>query len=95
MHTDSSVVLFLNREYAGNIEIVDAGVAEIVSVMEDFFENDKGTSYIFTSDHGMTNWGEVIFMYLSTFNLNYCTLLSIQGQSPPAREQYPVSLLPM
>uniref|UniRef100_A0A3B3S1F9 GPI ethanolamine phosphate transferase 1 n=1 Tax=Paramormyrops kingsleyae TaxID=1676925 RepID=A0A3B3S1F9_9TELE len=47
----------MSREYAENIEIVDAGVAEIVSVMEDFFENDKGTSYIFTSDHGMTNWG--------------------------------------
>lgn len=47
------------REYLDNIGLVDRGVAEIVSVLEEFFGNDGRTAYVFTSDHGMTNWGKV------------------------------------
>uniref|UniRef100_A0A8C9TYJ7 GPI ethanolamine phosphate transferase 1 n=1 Tax=Scleropages formosus TaxID=113540 RepID=A0A8C9TYJ7_SCLFO len=45
------------NEYLKNVEIVDTGVEEVVSIVEDFFDNDGKTAYIFTSDHGMTNWG--------------------------------------
>lgn len=38
--------------------LVDTGVSEIVSLVEDFFGNDGQTAFIFTSDHGMTDWGE-------------------------------------
>lgn len=41
---------------------MDSGVAEVVSIMEDFFDHDGRTAYVFTSDHGMTNWGEIIFL---------------------------------
>ncbi|XP_046690011.1 GPI ethanolamine phosphate transferase 1 isoform X2 [Silurus meridionalis] len=47
----------MSKEYLENIELVDNGVAEIVSVFEEFFENDGRTAYVFTADHGMTNWG--------------------------------------
>uniref|UniRef100_A0A8C1IV32 GPI ethanolamine phosphate transferase 1 n=1 Tax=Cyprinus carpio TaxID=7962 RepID=A0A8C1IV32_CYPCA len=45
------------REYLENIDLVDAGVAEIVTMMDDFYGHDRKTAYVFTSDHGMTNWG--------------------------------------
>ncbi|KAF3703485.1 GPI ethanolamine phosphate transferase 1 [Channa argus] len=44
-------------EYLDNIGLVDSGVAELVSIVEDFFGYDGRTAYVFTSDHGMTNWG--------------------------------------
>uniref|UniRef100_A0A3Q1FGG0 GPI ethanolamine phosphate transferase 1 n=1 Tax=Acanthochromis polyacanthus TaxID=80966 RepID=A0A3Q1FGG0_9TELE len=47
----------MSQEYLDNIALVDAGVAELVSMVEDFFGNDGRTAYVFTADHGMTNWG--------------------------------------
>ncbi|CAL9697875.1 unnamed protein product [Knipowitschia caucasica] len=47
----------MSQEYLNNIGLVDAGVAELVSMVEDFFGHDGKTAYVFTSDHGMTNWG--------------------------------------
>uniref|UniRef100_A0AAY4A8Y0 GPI ethanolamine phosphate transferase 1 n=1 Tax=Denticeps clupeoides TaxID=299321 RepID=A0AAY4A8Y0_9TELE len=47
----------LSAEYMDNIGLVDAGIAEIVSIVEEFFGHDDSTAYIFTSDHGMTSWG--------------------------------------
>lgn len=50
---------FCYRECLENIGLVDAGVAEIVTVIDDFFGHDEKTAYVFTSDHGMTNWGKM------------------------------------
>ncbi|KAL2085921.1 hypothetical protein ACEWY4_019241 [Coilia grayii] len=47
----------MSKEYLENIVLVDTGVSEIVSLVEDFFGNDGQTAFIFTSDHGMTDWG--------------------------------------
>ncbi|MEQ2298982.1 hypothetical protein AMECASPLE_010764 [Ameca splendens] len=47
----------MSQEYLDNIALVDTGVAEVVSLIEDFFGYDGRTAYVFTSDHGMTNWG--------------------------------------
>ncbi|XP_028288277.1 GPI ethanolamine phosphate transferase 1 [Parambassis ranga] len=47
----------MSQEYLDNVGLVDAGVAELVSIVEDFFGQDGRTAYVFTSDHGMTNWG--------------------------------------
>ncbi|XP_072880391.1 GPI ethanolamine phosphate transferase 1 isoform X1 [Hemitrygon akajei] len=46
-----------SSEYKENIRTVDKGIQEVVSVIEDFYENDKKTAFIYTSDHGMTEWG--------------------------------------
>lgn len=63
-------ILFLSsfREYLENIALVDTGVAELVSVVEEFFGYDGRTAYVFTSDHGMTNWGKTVgvFVFLLT-----------------------------
>lgn len=48
---------FLNREYKDNIKIVDAGIKEIVSMFKHFYGNDGKTAFVFTADHGMTDWG--------------------------------------
>ncbi|XP_006837639.1 PREDICTED: GPI ethanolamine phosphate transferase 1 [Chrysochloris asiatica] len=45
-----------SREYQDNIKKVDDGVKEIVSVFKHFYGNDGKTTFIFTSDHGMTDW---------------------------------------
>lgn len=38
------------------MKVVDDGVREIEELFENFYE-DSATAYVFTSDHGMTNWG--------------------------------------
>ncbi|MGH0152260.1 UNVERIFIED_CONTAM: hypothetical protein FKN15_058826 [Acipenser sinensis] len=46
----------MSRDYLENIKIVDDGIKELVSVIEDFYGMDEKTAYVFTSDHGMTDW---------------------------------------
>ncbi|XP_021509676.1 GPI ethanolamine phosphate transferase 1 isoform X2 [Meriones unguiculatus] len=46
-----------SREYKDNIKKVDDGVKEIVSIFKHFYGDDGKTTFIFTSDHGMTDWG--------------------------------------
>ncbi|XP_075682849.1 GPI ethanolamine phosphate transferase 1 isoform X2 [Rhinoderma darwinii] len=46
-----------SHEYKDNVKKVDEGVKEMVALIEDFYGNDDKTAFIFTSDHGMTDWG--------------------------------------
>lgn len=45
-----------SREYLHNIKVVDQGVKEITKLVEDFYADGK-TAFIFTADHGMSDWG--------------------------------------
>lgn len=45
-----------SKEYLHNIKIVDKGVEEISKVIENFY-NDGKTAFVFTADHGMSDWG--------------------------------------
>ncbi|KAI9662803.1 MAG: Glycosyl phosphatidyl inositol anchor synthesis [Bathelium mastoideum] len=45
-----------SREYLHNIKVVDQGVQEITKLIDDFYGDDK-TAYVFTADHGMSDWG--------------------------------------
>jgi phosphatidylinositol glycan class N len=45
-----------SREYLHNIQIVDQGVREVTELVESFFGDDK-TAFVFTADHGMSDWG--------------------------------------
>ncbi|KAK5167088.1 Glycosyl phosphatidyl inositol anchor synthesis [Saxophila tyrrhenica] len=45
-----------SKEYLQNIQLVDKGVQEITEVIEDFY-NDGETAFVFTADHGMSDWG--------------------------------------
>ena len=45
-----------SKEYLHNIKVVDRGVAKITKMIDDFY-NDGKTAYVFTADHGMSDWG--------------------------------------
>ena len=45
-----------SREYLDNIKVVDSGVKEITRIVEDFYGDGK-TAFVFTADHGMSDWG--------------------------------------
>nr|XP_050049982.1 GPI ethanolamine phosphate transferase 1-like [Dermacentor andersoni] len=44
-------------EYYENIALVDRKIRHVVKLIEEFYQEDGKTAYIFTSDHGMTDWG--------------------------------------
>ncbi|VDK86598.1 unnamed protein product [Litomosoides sigmodontis] len=43
-------------KYINNIAVVDAGIAKVVQLLNDFYDDNR-TAFLFTSDHGMTDWG--------------------------------------
>ncbi|KAL6717065.1 Glycosyl phosphatidyl inositol anchor synthesis [Lecanora helva] len=45
-----------SKEYLHNIKIVDRGVKEMTKLIDDFFGDGK-TAFVFTADHGMSDWG--------------------------------------
>jgi len=45
-----------SKEYLHNIKIVDQGVKEIYELIQAFYDDDD-TAYVFTADHGMSDWG--------------------------------------
>lgn len=45
-----------SKEYLNNIKVVDQGVEEITRLIEEFY-NDGKTAFVFTADHGMSDWG--------------------------------------
>ncbi|XP_059482604.1 GPI ethanolamine phosphate transferase 1 isoform X2 [Neocloeon triangulifer] len=46
-----------SKTYLKNINLVDQGIHRIEKEVEKYFNNDGKTVYVFTSDHGMTDWG--------------------------------------
>ena len=45
-----------SKEYLHNIKVVDQGVREMTKLIEDFYGDGK-TAFVFTADHGMSDWG--------------------------------------
>lgn len=45
-----------SKEYLHNIQVVDKGVQEITTLIENFY-NDGKTAFVFTADHGMSDFG--------------------------------------
>jgi phosphatidylinositol glycan class N len=45
-----------SKEYLHNIKVVDQGVEEVTKLIDNFY-NDGKTAYVFTADHGMSDWG--------------------------------------
>ncbi|KAK6219573.1 GPI ethanolamine phosphate transferase 1 [Colletotrichum tabaci] len=45
-----------SKEYLNNIKVVDQGVEEITALIEKFYADDR-TAFVFTADHGMSDWG--------------------------------------
>ncbi|ORY63093.1 GPI ethanolamine phosphate transferase 1 [Pseudomassariella vexata] len=45
-----------SKEYLNNIKVVDEGVKEISELINKFYGDDR-TAFVFTADHGMSDWG--------------------------------------
>ncbi|CAJ2513751.1 Uu.00g018700.m01.CDS01 [Anthostomella pinea] len=45
-----------SKEYLNNIKVVDDGVREITDLIQKFYADDR-TAFVFTADHGMSDWG--------------------------------------
>ncbi|KAH8681402.1 GPI ethanolamine phosphate transferase-like protein [Xylariales sp. PMI_506] len=45
-----------SKEYLHNIQVVDQGVKEISELINKFYGDDR-TAFVFTADHGMSDWG--------------------------------------
>lgn len=45
-----------SREYLHNIKVVDEGVKEMTKLIDEFYGDGK-TAFVFTADHGMSDWG--------------------------------------
>ncbi|UKZ73458.1 Glycosyl phosphatidyl inositol anchor synthesis [Trichoderma virens FT-333] len=45
-----------SKEYLHNIQIVDKGVQEVTDLIQKFYADDR-TAFVFTADHGMSDWG--------------------------------------
>lgn len=45
-----------SQEYLHNIKVVDRGVKVITKLVENFYADGK-TAFVFTADHGMSDWG--------------------------------------
>ncbi|OJD22799.1 GPI ethanolamine phosphate transferase 1 [Blastomyces percursus] len=45
-----------SKEYLHNIKIVDQGVKDITELVEEFY-GDNESAFVFTADHGMSDWG--------------------------------------
>ena len=46
----------ISDEVMENLKLVDRGVEKISKLIDSYYGDDK-TAYVFTSDHGMTDWG--------------------------------------
>jgi phosphatidylinositol glycan class N len=45
-----------SKEYLNNIKVVDQGVKEVTELIQKFYADDR-TAFVFTADHGMSDWG--------------------------------------
>lgn len=45
-----------SKEYLSNIKVVDEGIKKTTKLIENFY-NDSKTAFVFTADHGMSDWG--------------------------------------
>ncbi|GAB0133607.1 Glycosyl phosphatidyl inositol anchor synthesis [Epichloe bromicola] len=45
-----------SKEYLNNIKVVDQGVKDISDLIQQFYADNR-TAFVFTADHGMSDWG--------------------------------------
>ncbi|KHJ35658.1 putative phosphatidylinositolglycan class n [Erysiphe necator] len=45
-----------SKEYLSNIKVVDEGIKKTTEIIEKYY-NDSKTAFVFTADHGMSDWG--------------------------------------
>lgn len=50
-----------SRNFLTTIKFVDENIKDIEKIITDFYNDDGKTTFLMTSDHGMTDWGKEIF----------------------------------
>ena len=81
-HFDSLLAMFVNytcfyvsfRAYLKHISLVDKGVKTLVENFNKYYNDDGKTAYVFTSDHGMTDWGKAFVFILPSWKNTYIIL---------------------
>ncbi|XP_040568174.1 GPI ethanolamine phosphate transferase 1 [Lepeophtheirus salmonis] len=46
-----------SNKYINNIRVLNEGVEKVYTTVQKYWRRDSRTAFIFTSDHGMTDWG--------------------------------------
>lgn len=73
------IVLYfiISRNFLTTLKFVDEGIKEMERIITDYYGDDGKTTFLMTSDHGMTDWGNIIYncrcIYLE-LNLNYSVI---------------------
>lgn len=57
-------LLFTYRNFLTTVRFVDEGIKEIEKTIRDFYNDDGRTTFLMTSDHGMTDWGITLAVML-------------------------------
>ncbi|KAH7169455.1 GPI ethanolamine phosphate transferase 1 [Fusarium sp. MPI-SDFR-AT-0072] len=78
-----------SKEYLHNIKVVDQGVKEVAEVIQKFYSDDR-TAFVFTADHGMSDWGN----HIDGHPDNTRTPLIAWGSGVAPPERYPGSIAP-
>lgn len=78
-----------SKEYLHNIKVVDQGVKEITHIIQNFYSDDR-TAFVFTADHGMSDWGS----HGDGHPDNTRTPLICWGSGVAAPQTYPGTIAP-
>lgn len=71
-----------------NLRFVDRGVAKVEELINDYYKDNR-TSFVFTSDHGMTDWG--ILRALISNNLKLmASFKGSHGAGHPSETRTPI-----
>ncbi len=46
-----------SEAYRANLALVDAGARRVAQLVDSHWRSDDRTAFVFTADHGMTDWG--------------------------------------
>ena len=79
--------------YADNLRFVDDGIRRVEQLINEYYQ-DNATAFVFTSDHGMTDWGisfkypyftsiytDVIFSIWNKVHMELVTQLKLERRS--------------
>lgn len=55
--------MIIHRNFLTTIKFVDENIEEIENKIKEYYNDDGKTTFLVTSDHGMTDWGNAFFKY--------------------------------